>query len=69
MNQHDHDNLMFILSLSEPAMSHWMDSATTDDLKYSRELLDQAQLCIIDIMVDRMPKYNDAICVLAKYFK
>ena len=39
MNQHDLNNLNFILNLSEDQMQAWLDTLTLDDLHYAWEII------------------------------
>lgn len=39
-NQHDRDNLKFLLSADEACLKDWHAQADEDDLLYARELLD-----------------------------
>jgi hypothetical protein len=41
MNQHDRNNLEFIMRADSDTLRDWMDSLTPDDLDYASELLDQ----------------------------
>lgn len=40
MNEHDRDNLAFIMSLSKAGFDEWMQSATNDDIEYALELIE-----------------------------
>lgn len=41
MDQHDKDNLDFILSLDKESLKKWFEQASTDDLIYSMEIINQ----------------------------
>ena len=40
MNQHDRDNLNFLLYSNEAVLKDWHNQVTADDHAYARELLD-----------------------------
>lgn len=39
MNQHDRDNLNFLMTSSDEVLREWYSSANEDDLSYAEELL------------------------------
>lgn len=39
MNQHDRDNLNFLMTSSDEVLREWYSSASEDDLLYAQELL------------------------------
>jgi hypothetical protein len=41
MNQHDRNNLEFIMRADSDTLRDWMDQLTEDELDYASELLDQ----------------------------
>lgn len=43
MNQHDRDNLNFILSLDENGFERWYSQLSIDDMDYAIELLQMAR--------------------------
>lgn len=42
MNDHDRDNLNFLLTASRATMREWHEQASQDDYDYAMELLQQA---------------------------
>lgn len=40
MNEHDRDNLNFLLKCSEEGLREWFEQASEDDRQYANELLD-----------------------------
>ncbi len=43
MNQHDRDNLNFLMNCSQDKFDEWMDNATPDDVDYALELFQKAK--------------------------
>jgi hypothetical protein len=43
MNQHDRDNLNFLLNCSQDQFDEWVDKATPDDVDYALELFQKAK--------------------------
>lgn len=39
MNQHDLDNLLFILKLDSKQISNWLNTLSEDDMRYALEIL------------------------------
>jgi hypothetical protein len=44
MDEHDSDNLEFLMSLDEPALMEFLEQIDPDDLEYAQELLDQYEV-------------------------
>jgi hypothetical protein len=44
MNQHDRDNLMFLLSIDDATFKDWYKQMDQDDHEYAQELLDMYAL-------------------------
>lgn len=42
MNDHDRDNLQFLLTADETAMQDWYSQVSQDDIEYALELLQMA---------------------------
>ncbi len=42
MNQHDRDNLQFLLTADSECMQNWYASVSQDDIEYAQELLRMA---------------------------
>lgn len=75
MNQHDRDNLIFLLTASKETLQDWYSKMDEDDFKYAMELL-EAYSQELDmrtaLMEDRVPArkkdpYPEATAVLAKF--
>lgn len=43
MNQHDRDNLNFLMTAADSVLREWYSSASEEDLIYAQELLDEYQ--------------------------
>ena len=41
MNQHDRENLNFLMSASKQQLEEWYEQITEDDMQYAMSLLDQ----------------------------
>lgn len=67
MNQHDADNLAFLLSLSSQGFREWFAQASKDDIDYADELIAQAQILAVDARVAQMPQYKEAQAVLKPF--
>ena len=75
MNQHDRENLMFLLTASKETLQDWYEQMGEDDYKYAMELLaaySQELDTRAALMEDRVPKarkdpYPEARAVLAKF--
>lgn len=75
MNQHDRENLLFLLSASKETLQDWYEQMGEDDYKYALELL-EAYSRELDVrsalMEDSVPArkkdpYPEATAVLAKF--
>jgi hypothetical protein len=44
MNQHDRDNLNFLMTASDEVLREWYSLANEDDLIYAQELLSQYEM-------------------------
>ena len=44
MNQHDRDNLNFLMTASDEVLREWYSSASEDDLLYAQELLSEYEM-------------------------
>ena len=44
MNQHDRDNLNFLMTASDEVLHEWYSLANEDDLIYAQELLSQYEM-------------------------
>ena len=70
MNQHDKDNLHFLLTAAPEVLKDWYDSVDRDDHEYAIELI---KLHTAEIIVHNMEQNDDvtdlseARQVLAKY--
>jgi hypothetical protein len=77
MNNHDRDNLKFLLYSSESTLRDWHDQADPDDLAYAHELLaiaaaelrDGAIALRVEAELALNPDYADARVILDKIAK
>jgi len=78
MNQHDRDNLNFLMSVEPKVLKDWYTKMTADDIEYALELLniasrevDERALALrIDCELERMNnKYPDARQVITDLLK
>ena len=77
MNNHDRDNLEFLLYSSESVLRDWHSQADSDDLAYAQELLaiaaaelrDGATALRIEAELAVNPDYADAKAILDKIAK
>lgn len=67
MNNHDLNNLKFLLESTPEELARWRSTATADDLAYAQELFDMAALELIDAAVNCLSSYTEANEVLNKY--
>jgi hypothetical protein len=67
MNQHDLNNLKFLMESTPEELAKWRATATPDDLLYSQELFAMAAVELVDVAVSRMPSYDLANAALKKY--
>lgn len=68
MNQHDRDNLNFLLGASEEVLRDWFDHVDDDDIDYARELLEMYKLELIDQAVE-ISDMSDADKYLSQLMK
>ena len=70
MNDHDKENLNFILNASNETLKDWYKTLDPDDIGYAQELLTTAAL-EVDMRIielhDNMIDVSDANAVLNKY--
>ena len=74
MNEYDKNNLDFLLSLDPKSFELWFEQASTDDLIYSMELIQQFKKEIEpfigvlknDFRVDNMKEYKEAKKIIEK---
>lgn len=65
MNQHDRDNLTFLLTASSETLRAWYDLCSDDDLIYATQLLDRYQTQLEDaIIADQIEQQIAAMPVL-----
>ena len=78
MNQHDRDNLNFLMSVGPKVLKDWYTKMSADDIEYALELLniasrevDERALALrIDCELERMNnKYPDARQVITDLLK
>jgi hypothetical protein len=78
MNQHDRDNLNFLMSVGPKVLKDWYTKMSADDIEYALELLNIASLEVderalalrIDCELERMNnKYPDARRVITDLLK
>lgn len=70
MNQHDKDNLQFLLTASPEVLKDWYDSVDRDDHEYAIELirLHTSEIIVHNMeMADNVTDLSEARQVLAKY--
>ena len=67
MNDHDRDNLLFLLRTSDAGLADWYKQASADDLEYARQLLALAHIELIDQAVDVLPEFSDATVLLQQF--
>ncbi len=58
MNQHDLNNLKYLLESTPEELAKWRAGATPDDLVYAQELFDMAAVELIDVAVSHMTQYD-----------
>jgi uncharacterized protein YihD (DUF1040 family) len=70
MNDHDRNNLQFILSLDEKSYDEWTASLTEDDIDYALELLKAARteaMMHIAQLADDVEDSTEATTLLSKF--
>lgn len=69
MDQHDRENLMFLLSLRDQQQwQEWAESVSDDDIRYANALLQVGRLEIIDEIVEKFSDLGEAQMVV-EYLK
>jgi hypothetical protein len=58
MNQHDLNNLKYLLESTPEELAKWRKTATPDDIAYSQELFYMAAVELIDVAVSNMAQYD-----------
>jgi hypothetical protein len=59
MNQHDLDNLRFLLTVDSDTLRDWFNTVDEDDIIYATELLERAKtdvkakVMMIDLLIDQ----------------
>lgn len=74
MNDHDRQNLIFLLTADADTLSQWYDQMSEDDHEYAHELLAQYSLELkqhaIDLRIEAelmlMSTFEQAQCVIGK---
>lgn len=78
MNQHDRDNLNFLMSAKPEVLKDWYSKMTDDDISYAFELLEMASQeideraltlridCEIELMNNKYPEAGRVIADLLK---
>lgn len=54
MNQHDQDNLLFLMSLDTLGLERWFVQASENDRSYAEQLLAQAQVIVAESIIDKL---------------
>ena len=75
MNQHDRDNLNFLLNASAETLQDWYHHVDADDIAYASELLDAYsreldalnQEVSVELQLTSMTEYADARAALAQF--
>jgi hypothetical protein len=70
MNQHDKDNLQFLLTATPDVLKNWYDSVDRDDHEYAIELirLHTAEIIVHNLeAADNVEDLSEARQVLARY--
>lgn len=67
MNQHDLNNLKFLIESTPEELARWRKTASKDDLLYAQELFDMAAVELIDAAVSHLASYDLANNVLDKF--
>jgi hypothetical protein len=70
MNDHDKDNLEFLMAISKNTLLDWCDQASDDDIQYAIELLKQRQIEVdmeLATVLDDVEDVTEAKTVLSKY--
>ena len=72
-NQHDRNNLNFLLSADQETLKLWYKNCSNDDLLYAKSLLDafaleiheEIETQLIDSQLDTMKNFTEATAVLS----
>jgi hypothetical protein len=67
MNEHDRDNLRFLLTASDATLKDWYTVADLEDIAYALELVNNYQLQIQAFAVDEVENCVEAINLLKKF--
>jgi hypothetical protein len=67
MNEHDRDNLRFLLTASDETMKDWYTIADLEDIAYALELINSYQLQIQAFANDEVENCVEAISLLKKF--
>ena len=77
MNEHDRENLKFLMSVDRETLQDWFRSVTPDDIEYALQLLtrysteidEHAKALKIDeaLTTGRADSYPEAVAVLEKF--
>jgi hypothetical protein len=65
MNQHDLDNLRFLLTVDSETLRDWFNTVDEDDIVYATELLERAKtdvkakVMMIDLLIDQSDEDMD----------
>ncbi len=66
MNQHDRDNLDFLLNASPAVIQDWYNKVEDDDILYAFELLEMAREELIEQQIAGSD-LSDARAIISKY--
>lgn len=77
MNQHDRDNLNFLLKSSPEILRDWYSKVSEDDIAYAQELLnayalelrDRSRELLVETRLSAMSTYIEANAVLSQFLK
>ena len=70
MNSHDKQNLEFLLSIPDEALTQWFKQASDDDIAYAFEIMAQAKtetLCELFALVDDVEDVSEANAYLSQF--
>ena len=66
MNEHDRENLLFIISLNEEQFNEWYATISMDDVEYAIELCKAAR-AELSMNLDTVSDLSEANSILKKY--
>ncbi len=66
MNQHDRDNLDFLINASPEVIQDWYNKVEDDDILYAFELLEMAKEELIEMQIAGSD-LSDAKAIILKY--